>query len=228
MLSIMAAIVATTWKQSRRPECNDDAGKAERPDADQSGAEHAAAQARHVPDQSRHRLRDERPRRPARHHLAEHGGAGEAFRRDGIRGAGAGRALDGLGRQAQSAGAGLRGLHLGRRDLRLDPHARRGLDLAHHHQPSDHRGQAVGGDRPHLGRALHPQRRHRLGAAGDRDVQPAVPLPRGALRLRRGVARDHQAAVDRGRTRSTTRAGSSRSRRAISRRSRSSTRTPRS
>ena len=81
-----------------------------------------------------------------------------------------------------------------------DAKGRRGLDLAHHHQPSDHRGQAIGRDRPHLQRPLHPQHRHRLGAAGDRDVRPADALPRGALRLRRGMARDRQAAVDRGRS----------------------------
>ena len=169
-----------------------------------------------------------RPRRPARHHLAEHGGAGEARRRDGIRGAGAGGALAGLGRQDQPAGAGLRGLHLGGRHFGLDREGRRGLDLAHHHQPPDHRGQAIGGDRPHLGRPLHPQRRHRLGAARDRDVRPADAGPRGALRLRRGMARASSSGCGPRTNRSTTRAASSRSPRAIWRRSRSSTRTPRS
>src|SRR5215203_4524694 len=47
--------------------------------------------------------------------------------------------------------------------------------------------------------ALHSQRCHRLGAARDRDVWPADARPRGPLRLRRGMARHHQAAVDRGR-----------------------------
>ena len=110
----------------------------------------------------------------------------------------------------------------------VDAQGRRGLDLAHHHQPSDHRRQAIGGDRPHLRRPLHPQHRHRLGAARDRDVRPAdavatrsaTPAPRNGSPSSSGCGPRT--------SRSTTRAASSRSRRAIWRRSRSSTPTPRS
>ena len=167
---------------------------------DQPGVQHAAAEARHVPDQSRLRLRDVAtstagstspgrtpwrwPSSPTRwssrrwcRWRAGRAGAARPIRR--------GRAS----RPTPGPPASRRSTAQGRRDL----------DLAHHHQPSDHRGQAVGGDRPHLERPLHAQRRHRLGAAGDRDVRPADALPRGALRLRRGMARDRQAAVDRGR-----------------------------
>ena len=105
---------------------------------------------------------------------------------------------------------------------------RRDLDLAHHHQSSDHRRQAVGGDRPHLERPLHAQHRHRLGAAGDRDVRPAdavatrsaTPAPRNGSPSSSGCGPRTSP--------STTRAASTRSRRAIWRRSRSSTPTPRS
>ena len=204
------------------------AGEAEGPARDQSRVQHAAAEARHVPDQSRFRLRDVATSTAGSTSPGQHGGAGEALRRDGVRGAGSGGALAGLGRQDQSAGPGLRGLHLGRGHCRVGAQGRRGLDLAHHHQPPDHRRQAIRRDRPHLRRPLHPQHRHRLGAAGDRDVRPAdavatrsaTPAPRNGSPSSSGCGRRT--------SRSTTRAASSRSRRAIWRRSRSSTPTPRS
>ncbi len=146
------------------------------------------------------RLRDVGARRPARHHLGQHRGAGEARRRDGVRGAGSGGALAGLGRQDQSAGSGLRGLHLGRRH--------RGL-----------RTQKVGVVSTSHITINHPIIAAKQSAAIDHIsdgrfilnivtgwVQPEIEMfgqpmlsPRGPLRLRRGMARHHQAAVDRGR-----------------------------
>ena len=152
-----------------------------------------------LPDQPRQRLRDVGPRRPARHHLAQHGRARQARRGDGVRGAGAGRALARLRRRHQSARPRLRGLYLGRRHRRLDQQARRVRHLAHLAQSPDRRRQAVGGDRPHLRRPLRAQHRDRMEPAGDRHVRQPDDGTRGPLRLRRGMDLHHQAAVDRGR-----------------------------
>src|SRR5262249_16570676 len=80
----------------------------------QSGLQQPQTEARDLPNQSRQRVRDVGPRRPARHHLGEYARARQARRRDGFRGAGAGRALARLRRRHQSARPRLRGLHLGR------------------------------------------------------------------------------------------------------------------
>ncbi len=169
-----------------------------------------------------------RPRRPARHHLGQHRGAGQARRRDGVRGAGAGGALAGLGRQDQPAGAGLRGLHLGRRHCGQHRKGRRDLDLAHHHQPSDHRGEAIAPWSTTFPTAASRStsspagcsRRSRCSASRCSPTRTATPAPRNGSPSSSGCGPRT--------SRSTTKAASSRSRRAIWRRSRSSTPTPRS
>ena len=63
-------------------------------------------------------------------------------------------------------------------------------------------------------RPLRAQHRDRMEPAGNRHVRQPDAGTRGPLRLRRGVAHDHQAIVDRGRRVRLRRAGSTRSRRA--------------
>ena len=169
------------------------------PPAIKSGLQRSQAEARNIPDQPRQRLRDVGPRRPARDQLAQHGRVGAARRRDGVRGAGAGCTLGRFRRRHQSAGAGLRGLHLGGRDQRRHQENRRGVDLARLAQSSDHLGQAMRGDRSHLQRTLYAQHRVRLERPRDGYVQHPAAGARGALRMRGGMALNRQAAVDAGR-----------------------------
>ena len=136
---------------------------------------------------------------PARHHLADDARSRQAGRRNGFRGAGAGRALARLRRRHQSAGARLRGLHLGRRHCRVHRQGRGLRDLAHLAQSPDRRRQAVHGHRSYFGRPLRAQHRDRMESAGNRHVRQPNDGTHRALRLRRGMARHRQAAVDRGR-----------------------------
>src|ERR1700732_5366449 len=68
-------------------------GAAKGPLDQQSGVRQPQAEARHVPDQSRFRLRHVRSRGAAGNHLAQYGDTGATRRRHGVRGAGAGGAL---------------------------------------------------------------------------------------------------------------------------------------
>ena len=69
--------------------------------SDQPAVQHPQAQARHLLLQSQRRLRHFQHRRRAGGDLAEYAGAGAHGRRDGVRGAGAGRPLEGLRRRHQ-------------------------------------------------------------------------------------------------------------------------------
>src|ERR1700722_16031502 len=60
----------------------------------------------------------------------------------------------------------------------------RDLDLARCAQSSDHRGQAIHGDRPHFQRPLHAQYRQWLELSGNGDVRRQAARSRRALRLR--------------------------------------------
>ena len=80
-------------------------------------------------------------------------------------------ALARLRRHDQSAGAGVRDLHLGRGPRRADQAAEHLRHLACADVPPDRLGQAVGRDRPHHQRSLHAQHRRRLEQARDRHVR---------------------------------------------------------
>ena len=196
--------------------------------SDQSGAQHPPAEARHVPDQSRFRLRDVRARRPARHHLGQHRGAGEARRRDGVRGARPGGALAGLGRQDQPAGA---------RASRPTPgppasplpcprsawsRPRTSPSTTRSSPPSNRRRSTTSptGASSSTSSPAGCSPRSRCSASRCSATRTATPAPRNGSPSSSGCGPRT--------TRSTTKAASSRSRRAIWRRSRSSTPTPRS
>ncbi len=162
----------------------------------QSGVQRPQAQDGHLRDQSRPRLRDLVDRRRAEDRLAEHAGARQDFRGDGVRGVGADRALARLRRQDQFQRTGLRVLLLGRRHERLDALFRHLRDLACADHPSDHGRQAGGRDRPHQQRTFCTQYRYRLEPSRDRDVRLAADGARRPLRMRCGMARHHQAGMD--------------------------------
>ena len=95
----------------------------------------------------------------------------------------------GFGGKLNPAGPGLRDLHLGLGDRRLDQRtpARRHLALVE--QPSHRRGETGDGHRPHHQRPHDPRLRHRLEQAGDRHVRRRDAAARRTLRHGRGMAR---------------------------------------
>jgi hypothetical protein len=166
---------------------------------DQSGVQRPQAQARHVWNESRPRLRDLDHRPGAGDQLAQHLGAGQDLGGDGVRGAGADRPLARLRRRHQFQRPGLRVLLVGGRDRRLDQIFRDFRDLARADYPPDDGGQAGDHDRPHHRRPLRAQPGYRLAPAGDRDVRLSADGARRPLRVRPRMAGDHEAAVDGGR-----------------------------
>ena len=128
--------------------------------------------------------------------MAEHRGDRADGRRDGIRGAGSGRALEGFRRHDQFQRRRLRVLHLGRRDGRHHQKPGGVLDLACADHASGHGREAGHHHRSYQRRPLHLERGDRLVPARDRDVRRAADRARRALRHGVGMDRDHQAAVD--------------------------------
>ena len=136
-------------------------------------------------------------RRRAGDQLAEHAGARQALRGDGVRGAGADRALARLRRRAPTSTARASNASPGPSAIGASTQVLRHLrHLARADHPSGDGGQAGHHHRPRHRRPLRAQHRHRLEPAGDRDVRLAADGARRPLRLRGGVARRHEAAVD--------------------------------
>ena len=147
----------------------------------------------------------------------------QLLRGDGVRGAGADRALARLRRRHQFQRSGLRDAFPGPSAIGASTQIFRHLrDLARADHPSDHGGEAGDHHRPRHRRPLRAQHRHRLEQARDRDVRLAADGARRSLRPARRNGCTSSSSCGRARSRSTSRAGSTRSRRAISSRSRSS------